>query len=345
MIRCNNDYSRGAHPAILKALEEINETSFGGYGTDEICETARKDIAKYLDCPNAEIHFVVGGTQANVLMIEAALTRKYHGVICANSGHINVHESGSIENTGHKLLALPAVDGKLSAEQIADEAEAFRSSPLQEHICEPKAVYISFPTEYGTIYSKKELREIRAVCDEYKLHLIIDGARMSYGLASERNDLTLADICDMADIFYIGGTKCGLLFGEAVVITNDEIKVGFRNYMKLYGALLAKGWLLGLQFHVMFADGLYFDIAKDAVEYAEIIKYECLKKGLAPYVVSDTNQLFYVMSKEMIAKLEEDFFFEVMDPVDNKYNIIRFCTSWSTTREEAEALADAISML
>ena len=194
MIRCNNDYSRGAHPAILKALEEINETSFGGYGTDEICETARKDIAKYLDCQHAEIHFVVGGTQANVLMIEAALTRKYHGVICANSGHINVHESGSIENTGHKLLALPAVDGKLSAEQIADEAEAFRSSPLQEHICEPKAVYISFPTEYGTIYSKKELREIRAVCDEYKLHLIIDGARMSYGLASERNDLTLADI-------------------------------------------------------------------------------------------------------------------------------------------------------
>ncbi len=345
LVRFNNDYNHGAHPAILKALADTNDTSFGGYGQDEVCEAAKEAIYKYIDCPEADIHFVVGGTQANILMIEAAITKKFESVICADSGHINSHETGSIENMGHKLLTLPHTNGKISAEQIAAEAEVFRSSPLQEHITEPRAVYISFPTEYGTIYSKKELVDISAVCKEYNMYLILDGARLGYGLASPSNDVTLADITRLTDAFYLGGTKCGALFGEAIVITDNQMKRGFRSIMKMNGALLAKGWLLGLQYKTLFEDGLYFEITQKAVDYAKPIEAAFKAKGVEAAFDGNTNQLFYIPSEAQIEELKKGFVFEVMDKVDDEHRMIRICTSWSTTYEEVEALVGAINNL
>lgn len=344
MIRFNNDYNHGAHPAILEALEKTNRESYGGYGQDEWCERAAEEIKKYIDCPQAAIHFLVGGTQANYVVIASAL-RPYQGVICAESGHIHVHETGAVENCGHKVLALPHQDGKITAEQIRTEAELYKTSVVQEHIVEPKMVYLSYPTEYGTIYSKAELVAIYEVCQEYGMYLFIDGARMGYGLAAKSADLTLADIAKYTDVFYCGGTKCGLLFGEAVVITNPELQPFFRSYMKQNGALLAKGWLFGVQFYTMFKDDLYFQITKQAVDLAMRIKSAFAEKKIPALIESDTNQQFVIMENDQMKKLSENYIFEYEKKIDDTHTAVRFCTSWSTTEAEVDALVSDIRKL
>lgn len=344
MIRFNNDYNHGAHPAILEALEKTNRESYGGYGQDEWCERAAEEIKKCIDCPQAAIHFLVGGTQANYVVIASAL-RPYQGVICAESGHIHVHETGAVENCGHKVLALPHQDGKITAEQIRTEAELYKTSVVQEHIVEPKMVYLSYPTEYGTIYSKAELVAIHEVCQEYGMYLFIDGARMGYGLAAKSADLTLADIAKYTDVFYCGGTKCGLLFGEAVVITNPELQPFFRSYMKQNGALLAKGWLLGVQFYTMFKDDLYFQITKQAVDLAMRIKSAFAEKKIPALIESDTNQQFVILENEQMKKLSENYIFEYEKKIDDTHTAVRFCTSWSTTEAEVDALVSDIRKL
>lgn len=344
MIRFNNDYSCGAHPQILKALEDTNTESYGGYGLDIWCEKAAAEIKKYLDCPQAEVHFLIGGTQANFTVISAAL-RPYQSVICADSGHIHVHETGAVEHCGHKIQALPNTDGKITAAQIAEEAELYRTSGVKEHITQPKLVYLSFPTEYGTIYSKQELEEIGTVCRNYGLYLFIDGARLGYGLGSAKADVTIADIARISDVFYCGGTKCGALFGEAVVFTNPELCVDFRSYIKQNGAMLAKGWLLGLQFYTLFKDGLYFEITKRADEYAMQIKQAFAEKSIPSYIESFTNQQFVVLENSMLKKLDDKYVYEYEQKIDETHSCVRFCTSWSTKEEEVQELIRDIRQL
>lgn len=344
MIRFNNDYNHGAHPAVLEALQKTNTESYGGYGQDEWCDRASVEIKKYINCPQAAVHFLVGGTQANYIVIASAL-RPYQGVLCAESGHIHVHETGAVENCGHKVLALPHENGKITADQIRHEAELYKTSVVQEHIVEPKMVYLSYPTEYGTIYSKAELEAIHKVCQEYGMYLFIDGARLGYGLAAESADLTIADIAKYTDVFYCGGTKCGLLFGEAVVITNPELQPFFRSYMKQNGALLAKGWLLGVQFYTMFKDGLYFDITEQAVKQAMHIKAAFAKRGIPAMIESDTNQQFVILENAQMEKLSQNYIFEYEKKIDDTHTAVRFCTSWSTLEEEVDALVADIQKL
>lgn len=344
MIRFNNDYNHGAHPAILEALAATNDESYGGYGIDPWCEKAADEIKKYLDCPDANVHFLIGGTQANFTVIAAAL-RPFQSVICADSGHINVHETGAVENTGHKVQALPNTDGKITADQIAAEAQLYAESGIKEHITQPKMVYLSYPTEYGTIYSLKELEDIHAVCQQYGLYLYIDGARLGYGLGSSESDVTIKDIARLCDAFYCGGTKCGTLFGEAVVIVNPMLNADFRSYIKQNGAMLAKGWLLGLQFYTLFKDGLYFEITKKAVDYAMRIKAAFAAKGIPFFMESPTNQQFVVVENSLMEKLAEKYVFEFEQKVDDTHSCIRFCTSWSTKEEEIEELIRDIEAL
>ena len=271
MLRFNNDYNRACHGEILKALSESSVNSYGGYGLDEICESAKFQIKKYLDVPYADIHFLVGGTQTNFTVI-SSLIKPFESVVCADTGHINVHETGAVENTGHKVHSLPSELGKISACQVEELARTFEESDIKEHITRPKTVYISFPTEVGTIYTKRELYDLREVCDRYGLYLFIDGARLGYGLTCDECDVTASDIAKVSDVFYFGGTKCGAMFGEAVVFTREGLSEDFRSYIKMNGAMLAKGWLLGLQFYTLFKDGLYFDICRNANKYAMMIK-------------------------------------------------------------------------
>lgn len=344
MLRFNNDYNQGCHPAILKALEETNSCAFAGYGCDELCQRAKDEIKKYLGKADADIHFLTGGTQVNYVLIQAAL-RPYQSVVCPDSGHINVHESGAVENTGHKIETSPNVNGKITAAQIKDHAEGFLSSGIKEHITQPKLVYISFPTEYGTIYSKKELSEISETCRKYGFYLFMDGARMGYGLGCKENDLTLSDIAQLTDAFTIGGTKCGALFGEALVITNAAIKPDFRNYLKMSGAMLAKGWLLGLQFYELFKDGLYFKITKRACEDAMLIREAFAQKGFEFYYDSPTNQQFVIVNEEQMNKLAGKYYFEYEADLGGGRSCIRFCTSWATPKENITELIKDIKAL
>lgn len=344
MIRFNNDYSHGAHPEVLKALARTNDESYGGYGQDEWCEKAEGIIKNYLNCPQAAVHFLVGGTQANFTVIASAL-RPYQSVLSASTGHIHVHETGAVENCGHKVQTLAPVNGKITAEQIRGEAELYRVSEIPEHITQPKMVYISHPTEYGTIYSKRELEAISAVCREYGLYLFVDGARMGYGLGADGADVTLEDFARLADVFYIGGTKCGALFGEAVVIVNPLLQTDFRSYMKQNGAMLAKGWLLGLQFYTLFQNGLYFKITKKAVEYAMEIRRAFAEKGIPAYIESETNQQFVVLENTRMEALAEKYIFEFEKKIDDTHSCVRFCTSWSTKPEEVQQLTEDIRRL
>ncbi|MCI1999076.1 MAG: aminotransferase class I/II-fold pyridoxal phosphate-dependent enzyme [Clostridia bacterium] len=343
MMRFNNDYNCGAHPEIIKALENTNNESYCGYGLDEWCLKASDEIKKYLGNANADIHFLVGGTQTNFTVIAAAL-RPFQGVISADSGHINVHETGAVENTGHKVHVLKSENGKITAEQIAKEAEFFNTSDVKEHITQPKMVYISFPTEYGTIYTKQELEEISKTCKKYKLYLFIDGARLGYGLGSKGCDITMKDLAELTDVFYIGGTKCGAFFGEAVVITNDELKENFRSYIKQNGGLLAKGWLLGIQFYTLFKDGLYFDITKKADELALEIKNAFESKGIPSYIESFTNQQFVILPNDAMEKLKK-YIYEFEMKIDENHSCVRFCTSWSSKKEDVSELVKDIKLL
>ncbi|MBQ9953835.1 MAG: aminotransferase class I/II-fold pyridoxal phosphate-dependent enzyme [Eggerthellaceae bacterium] len=347
MIRFNNDYNRGAHPAILAALSATNDEPFEGYGLDPWCEAAAREILKYLDEPErarASVHFLVGGTQTNVTVI-SALLRPWQSVVSAHSGHINVHETGAVEHSGHKVEALPAQNGKISAEQVAAVAEGFRVSDIPEHITQPKMVYISLPTEVGSVYTRAELEALRAVCDEYSLILFIDGARLSYGLASPACDLTLADIARLTDVFYIGGTKCGALFGEAVVFTNPALACDFRSAIKQNGGMLAKGWLLGLQFHTLFRDGLYFRIAESAISQAMRIRDAFAAAGVPAYAESPTNQQFVVLTEEQMRALGQKYIYEYEAALGEGRHAVRFCTSWSTSDADVDALVADIAAL
>lgn len=343
MIRFNNDYNHGAFESVLKELAATNGTSYAGYGEDEWCAKAESIIKKLVSNEDALIKFVPGATQANLVVISAALS-PVQSVIAADTGHINCHEAASIENTGHKILELPNTDGKIDARQIAACAAAYYDGGTPEYLTEPKMVYLSFPTEKGTLYSKRELREISEVCKRYGMYLFVDGARMGYGLGSERNDLTLRDFAELCDVFYIGGTKCGALFGEALVITEASLKYRFKAYMKQNGAVLAKGWLMGLQFAVMLQNGEYFERTKRADELAMQIKTAFERKGVPFWVDSFTNQQFVILSDSQKEALAKGYYFEEEGTVPQG-TVVRFCTSWATTQAEADALVADIAKL
>ena len=350
MIKFDCDYLEGCHPAILDLLVKTNFEQTDGYGCDRYCEKARRLILKA--CGSAgkrgknvpDVHFLVGGTQTNTTVISAVL-RPHLGVVAALTGHINVHETGAIESTGHKVLALPTKDGKLTAEQVEKYVASCEGDCNYEHIVQPGMVYISFPTENGTIYSKKELSDLREVCRRHGLPLFIDGARLGYGLTAAENDLTLSDIASLSDIFYIGGTKIGALFGEAVVITNSLFKKDFRNIIKQRGGMLAKGRLLGIQFMALFTDGLYFKLARHAVDAAEKIKAALVAKGIKFLFDSPTNQIFPIFPDGIYEKLCKRFSFAFWEKTDSSHTAVRICTSWATKDEDVEKLIDCINRI
>ncbi len=341
MIRFNCDYLEGAHPRIMKALMDTNMVQTAGYGEDEFCNEARAKIKEVCKCEDAAVHFLVGGTQANMTVI-ASILRPHQAVLCVKEGHINVHETGAIEATGHKVVAIEGKDGKLSAEQIREAHRLHWTDGAHEHIVQPKVVYISNPTELGTIYSKAELEAIRKACDDCNLYLFLDGARLGYGLMSEENDLTIEDVAKNCDVFYIGGTKVGALFGEAVVITNKALQEDFRYIIKQKGGMLAKGRLLGIQFLELFKDGLYFEISAHAMRLAKILKEGLEEAGYKFYANSPTNQLFVIVSNEKLEQLSKKYSYEYQMPYDETSSVVRFCTSWATKEENILALLEDI---
>jgi threonine aldolase len=337
MIHFECDYTQGAHPKIIEMLAETNMEQTTGYGEDGHCERARQMILEKCRNKDAYVQFLVGGTQANTTVIAAAL-RPWQGVISADTGHINVHETGAIEATGHKVIALPNKDGKIAAEQIDACCREHFSAGNAEHMVQPGMVYVSNPTEYGTLYTKTELESIRKVCSEYDLILFVDGARMAYGLGAEGNDLTLADYAAISDVFYIGGTKAGALFGEAVVITDERLKKDFRYMIKRQGGMLAKGRLLGIQYEVLMEDDLYTELGRHANVLAAKIKEAFLKKGYESYMDSVTNQQFFILPLADLEKLGEKYSYSFERNTDATHALVRFCTSWATTEEQVNEL-------
>ena len=344
MIRFESDYLEGAHSKIIERLVQTNMEQTPGYGTDIHCEKARDYIKKHCGDESLDVHFLVGGTQANTTVI-ASILKPYQGVVTASTGHINVHETGAIEATGHKVLSVASSDGKLTAQQVADVFDSHWNDSTHEHMVQPGMVYISNPTEIGTIYSLKELKELSSVCRERKLPLFIDGARLGYGLKAEGNDLTLPDISKLCDVFYIGGTKVGALFGEAVVISNDQMKKDFRYNIKQRGGMLAKGRLLGVQFETLFEDNLYFEISESAISYAMAIKKAFGDKGYEFLIDSPTNQQFPILTNDEINKLSIKYSFQFWERVDENRATVRFCTSWATKKEQVSELLEDIKSL
>ena len=341
MIRLNCDYLEGCHPAILQKLTETNMEQTVGYGMDPYCAKAAEMIKETFSCPDAAVHFLVGGTQANATVIAAAL-RPYEGVICAATGHINVHETGAIEASGHKCLALPHKDGKITALQVAD---AVAAQGNDEHIVKPGMVYISLSTELGTLYTKAELEALYITCQELGLLLYIDGARLGYALSAPACDLTPADIAKYGDAFTVGGTKVGALFGEAVVIRSAALNRDFRYMIKQHGGMLAKGRLLGLQFIALMENGLYFSVAKKAVAQALRIREALVNKGIPLFIDSPTNQQYPIFTKEQLAALSQQFDIALWEPVDAGRDATRVCTSWATPDAYVEAFIAAVEAL
>ena len=331
------DYMEGAHPTILQRLIETNFAQMPGYGADDYCESAREKIRAACGAPNAEVHFLVGGTQTNATVIDALL-RSYQGVVAADTGHISVHEAGAIEFGGHKVLTLPHRNGKISAEQIASLLRVYEEDVNHDHTVMPGMVYLSQPTEYGTLYSREELSAISALCREKHLPLYVDGARLAYALACPENDVTLKDMAELCDIFYIGGTKCGALLGEAVVIPQPGLISHFFTIIKQHGALLAKGRLLGLQFDTLFTDGLYQRIGEAALRAAEDIRTALRANGYQLCFASPTNQTFCLVDREQMEKLREYVDFSQWEVYDEMHTIIRFATSWATKDEDVRTL-------
>ena len=344
MIYFNSDYLEGAHSAIMERMMETNMMQTVGYSCDEICDSARAKVRAACNAPEADVHFLVGGTQTNTTVI-AALLRPWQGVVSAVSGHINCHETGAIESTGHKVIALPTPDGKLTAKQVKDYVEWQKNDESEEHIVQPGMVYISHPTETGMLYSKAELTEIFHTCREYGLPLYIDGARLGYGLTADGNDLTLPEIAQLCDVFYIGGTKVGALFGEAVVIMNEKYKKDFRFMIKQRGGMLAKGRLLGIQFDTLFTDDLYTKIARNANDMAYQIRDIFVSNGYPLLFDSPTNQQYPIISDEELAILGKNFGYEYWERVDETHSGVRFCGSWATTQEQVDALRAAVNAL
>lgn len=343
-IYFNCDYNEGAHEKILERLVATNREQTEGYGCDSYCKRAGELILEKCRTQSASVHFLVGGTQTNATVIAAAL-RTYQGVIAAQTGHINVHETGAVEAGGHKVLALPSEDGKVTAQQVEKYCQAHVEDGAHEHTVQPKMVYISQPTELGTLYRLEELEALSAVCRKYGLFLYADGARLGYGLAAPGNDVTFADLARLCDVFYIGGTKVGALFGEAVVITNTHLREDFRYVIKQQGGMLAKGRLLGIQFLTLFEDDLYLEIAKHAIGLAEKIR-EVLSDKQVPFLVQNTtNQIFPILPDACLRKLSEKYCYEYQERIDDSHSAVRFCTSWATRPEAVDALCKDLADL
>lgn len=341
MIHFDSDYMAGAHPEILEALVRTNLEHTAGYGNDPYTEEAKSLIRKAVGVKDAQVFFLVGGTQTNATVIDGILAR-HEGVVATDSGHIAVHESGAIEASGHKVLTLPHHEGKLRAEEVERYIEDFYSDETYPHMVAPGMVYISQPTEYGTIYSLAELEALGAVCRKHAIPLYIDGARLGYGLKAEGADFTLKDVARIADVFYIGGTKVGALFGEAVVVTNPKLLRNLFPLVKQHGALLAKGRLLGLQFGVLFRDGLYERIGEKAVKHAITIRESFRKAGYEVVIESPTNQQFLRLPNEVIDRLRQDMSFDYWGSRGEKESIVRFVTSWATTDEDISRLQELV---
>ena len=344
MIYFNSDYLEGAHPSIMKRLMDTNMAQSVGYSEDEYCAAAREKIKAACEAPDADVHFLVGGTQTNTTVI-ASILRPYQGVIAPTTGHINCHETGAIESTGHKVLALPTDNGKITAQQIEEYYLWHHTSPDFEHIVMPGMVYISYPTEGGTIYSKAELTAIYETCQRCGLPLYIDGARMGYGLMSDECDLTLPELARLCEVFYIGGTKVGALFGEAVVVMNPALKKDFRFFMKQRGGMLAKGRLLGIQFDTLFTDDLYLKISRHAIDMAHQIREIFVSAGYPLLFDSPTNQQYPIMPDSELAEIGKNFGYEYWERVDETHSGVRFCASWATTQENVDALREAVNNL
>lgn len=344
MIYFNNDYCEGCHPKILEKLQQTNYVQTAGYGVDEFCRQAADHIRRHCGSQDLDVHFLVGGTQANMTVIDAAL-RPHQGALCAVSGHINVHETGAVEATGHKVLALPSDDGKITARQVREYVTAHRNDPDAEHTVQPKLVYISSPTELGTLYSLAELTTLADTCHELGLYLFLDGARLGYGLAARGNDVTLPDLARLCDVFYIGGTKVGALFGEAVVFSNRALGEDFRYAIKQHGGMLAKGRLLGLQFGVLFEDDLYLEAGAYADRLADQLRGTLEDLGCSMLVQGVTNQLFPILPDSVLTELAREFSFVTMDKIDETHHAVRFCTSWATTQENVDKLCAALTYL
>lgn len=333
MISFMNDYSECAHPRIMKMLMEANYEQNAGYGEDIHSEKAREYIKEHLQNKDVDIHFIPGGTQTNLLVISSFL-RPHQCVIAAATGHINVHETGAIEATGHKVIGIPVKDGKLTPDAVQQALDYH----TDEHMVQPKMVYISDTTEVGTVYTKAELNALHDICRKNELLLYMDGARLASALTSRENDMELNDIAELTDVFYIGGTKNGALLGEALVICNQDLKEDFRYLMKQRGAMMAKGFVIGMQFEALFQDRLFYELGQYANQRAEKIADTLITKGYSFYMPPCSNQLFPILSKEKITQLSEKYQFIVMDEIDEDHNVIRLVTSWATTKESVEEL-------
>lgn len=344
MIRFNCDYSEGAHPLVLEKLAQTNLEQLPGYGADLYCMQAEQLIKDLCHAPDGAVHFISGGTQTNLTVL-AALLRPYQSVISSECGHINVHETGAIEMTGHHIVALSHQNGKITAKQVAEVCKAHWQDENPEFSSQPKVVYISFPTEFGTLYSKEELFALRRVCDEHNLYLFMDGARLGYGLSAPDNDVTWTDIAACCDAFYIGGTKLGALLGEAVVLVNPKLQKDFRYIMKQRGAILAKGRILGIQFLTLLQDGLYEKLGAHANRVALLIRDACQEAGLKFLCESPTNQQFPIVPNEVLKKLEQTYVFSHLGPYGKNETVIRICTSWATHEDDAKQLAADIKQL
>lgn len=335
------DYMEGAHPQILKRLMETNLVKTPGYGLDDYSKSAKEKIRDACKAPDAEVFFLVGGTQTNVTMIDAIL-KSYEGVIAADTGHVSVHEAGAIEFGGHKVLTLPHHNGKINVRQIETLLDDYQNDANRDHMVMPGMVYLSHPTEYGTLYSKAELREISALCRSRNIPLYLDGARLAYALACPQNEITLADIAELCDAFYIGGTKCGALFGEAVVIPKAGWLPHLFTIIKQHGALLAKGRMLGIQFDELFTDYLYGRVGVPAIQAADRIRQMLIQKGYTLCFDSPTNQVFCIIENIEMEQLAEKVEFGFWEKYDDSHTIIRFATSWATKMEDVEALCTVL---
>ena len=338
MLSFQNDYQEGAHEKILKRLMETNLEPQSGYGSDSYTESAKEKIRKVCECPQADVWFLTGGTQTNQNVIDAML-QPYEGVVAASTGHVSVHEAGAIEFTGHKVLTIPQHEGKIYAEELESYLRGFWEDTDHEHMVFPGMVYISHPTEYGTLYTRSELENISAICEAYDIPLYLDGARLGYGLMSDNTDVTLGVISSCCDVFYIGGTKVGALCGEAVVFTKKAPK-HIMTMVKQQGALLAKGRLLGIQFDTLFTDNLYFEISRHAIAMADYLKKGLAEKGCRFYLDSPTNQQFVILENRKMTELKKEVKFSFWEKYDENPPVVRFATSWATKKEEIDQLLD-----
>lgn len=341
MLYFNCDYNNGCHPDVLKRLVETNSEFTDVYDGDIYTKSAKAKIKKAIGCPKAQIAFLGGGTQTNATVIDGML-KPYEGVLAADTGHVNVHEAGAIEHTGHKVLALPQYDGKIKAKDVNDYVETYYADENYEHMVFPGMVYISFPTELGTLYSKKELTELYKVCRDHKIPLFIDGARLSYGLASKKCDMTIEEFASLCDVFYIGGTKVGALCGEALVFTHGNAPEHLTTIIKQHLAMFAKGRLNGVQFDALFTDDLYFKIGKNAIDTAELMKKILHKKGYKFYLETPTNQQFVIVENSKLDELSKHVKYGFWSKYDSKHTVIRFCTSWATRKEDVLKLEEVL---